>query len=201
LLGDRQDTFGRHGRIETRVGEVEQRPPPKRATSLGRPLRPRGEQPIDVVRAGGRRSCPDVRRGQIGMLSDQPPGLGPARRPVLAAVRQAGEAAELIRGIGHRNRTEPGFPTVFGHRCEVSPEPRPTREPVLAGDDQPRGRKRQAGELVGSPTGIVMGQPRQRAGVAGPDGALEQAGLTAEAVEVGAFRHVQSRHDDLLSSA
>jgi hypothetical protein len=135
------------------------------------------------------------------MPGDQPPGLGPASRPVLAAVRQAGEAAELVRGIGHRNRTEPGFPAVFGHRCEISPEPRPAGEPVLAGDDQLRGGKRQATEVVRQPTGVVAGQPRDRAGVAGPEGSLEGTGLPTEAVKVGTVGHGQGRHDDLLSSA
>jgi hypothetical protein len=48
---------------------------------------------------------------------------------------------------------------------------------------------------------MVAGQPRERVGVAGPNGALQGTGLPPEAVEVGTVGHVQGRHSGLLSSA
>ena len=135
------------------------------------------------------------------MLGEQLSGLRPARRPVLAAVRQAGEAAELLRRVGRRRRTESGVPAVFGHGLQVSREPGPAGEPVFAGDDELRRAELQAAGVVGHRTAMVAGQPRHCVGVAGPNGPLQGTGLPAEAVDVGTVGHAQGRHDGLLSSA
>lgn len=139
--------------------------------------------------------------GQTGMRSDQATGLRPARRSVLMAVRQARKAAEILRRVGHRRRTEPRVPAVFGHRSQVPHEPGPAGEPVLAGNDQLRGAELQAARVVGHPIRVVAGQPHNRAGVAGPNGPLQGTGLPAEAVNVGTVGHAQGRHNGLLSYA
>jgi hypothetical protein len=90
---------------------------------------------------------------------------------------------------------------VLRDRFQVSRQPGPAREAVLAGDDRLGRAEPQAACVAGGAAGVVAGQPGEGVGVAGPHGALQGAGLPAEAVEVGTLWHVQGRHDGLLSSA
>ena len=82
----------------------------------------------------GSSSGPDVRARQIGMFGQQPARPLPALRAVIAAVGQAGQAAELVRGVGRGLGPESGFPAVFGDGLQVSRKPWPAGEPVLAGE-------------------------------------------------------------------